>query len=878
MKPSLVLRAALCALPLLAATAGAQSWRRPATTLGTTPRVLVVGARPEDEDNALIAWLSLGRNVETAYLSVTRGESGVNVAGPEKQSSLAVVRTAELLAERDRDHAHQYFTRAYDFGGTTSDSLLGVMWPHDSLVRDVVAIVRAYRPHVIVAMTSADTSEHDLTRRMAAQLAREAFDLAPDVQRLPSLATMRMPAWTPLRFFTRVDSGASAGNIARVDVGEFDRESGRSYAELGAEIRKLQRTQPAPPAPSVGMRIHAFRLDTSRVGSDVSGLFAGIDTSWSSLALARPPAARAPFDSLTVTLASLRAQAHTASADSLAAGYARAAKYSIDARLALPCSDIVGIPSCGGALGDFAIVMETIHRRAIDAFLDASGIVVDGTVARDIVARGDSVAVGVRVFNGSTLPITIRKITATSRSATSPLAGDSIVLLPDSARVWSGNLRVNAMATHWWQVNGMQVGTALHALGSVRGSPVSQMLDGEDRIPQSGVETTLAFAGVDVPFVAGPLTFRGRGTLRGDARHPLAGVTPVSVLLEKTAEYERANLPIDRLFRVYLESARSTAETLSVDLRLPAGLRVDSASRQVVLPPFSARNVFFRIHGKMPVISDSIHASAQHVVSIGPRSGAPTPFGTSSYKYGSVTREYPHIPTQAYIRSSDERIESVDVRVPPRLNVAYVKGTDDVQTPLGQLQIHGQPLDASLLPVVDLSYYSTILIGAGAMEGDALAGAIPSLVDFMKKGGTIVVMPGGDEIARSGLLPFPILFDSVPQRIRNPETPVRIVDRTSQLFSWPNAIALKDFDGWNVERARSVPVGFDSHYRTPLAVGDPDQSPNLATLLMTRVGKGALVYSALSLDRELLAVTPGAARIFINMLSAGMLPGSAKNP
>src|SRR4051812_40763334 len=98
---------AMAALP-----AFAQTWRETAGTLGSTARVLIIGAHPEDEDNALIAWLSLGRNIETAYLSLTRGESGANIAGGERQSALGVVRTAELLVERQRDGARQYFTRA----------------------------------------------------------------------------------------------------------------------------------------------------------------------------------------------------------------------------------------------------------------------------------------------------------------------------------------------------------------------------------------------------------------------------------------------------------------------------------------------------------------------------------------------------------------------------------------------------------------------------------------------------------------------------------------------------------------------------------------------------------------------------------------------
>jgi LmbE family N-acetylglucosaminyl deacetylase len=177
---------ALLALTLSPSRAIAQEWRETAAHLGTTARVLIIGTRPEDEDNALIAWLSLGRHVETAYLSLTRGESGVNVIGTERDAPLAIVRTAELLAERQRDGARQYFTRAYDFGSTSVDSIVDAAWPHDSLLKDVVSVVRAFRPHVVISLV-AERGERDATRRLTARLAAEAWAPAPHPGRVAAL-------------------------------------------------------------------------------------------------------------------------------------------------------------------------------------------------------------------------------------------------------------------------------------------------------------------------------------------------------------------------------------------------------------------------------------------------------------------------------------------------------------------------------------------------------------------------------------------------------------------------------------------------------------------------------------------------------------------
>jgi hypothetical protein len=244
-----------------------------------------------------------------------------------------------------------------------------------------------------------------------------------------------------------------------------------------------------------------------------------------------------------------------------------------------------------------------------------------------------------------------------------------------------------------------------------------------------------------------------------------------------------------------------------------------------------------------------------------------------AYNYGVILRDYPHIPSQVFIRGSKLRVEAVDLRVPPLLRVAYVKGTEDVQTWLAQLQINLQTLEPSLLSVVDLSAFTTVLIGADAFANDALAAAIPSLREFARNGGAIVILPGGDDIARSGLLPFPIAFDSVPRRVTSSSAPLVATDPKSQLLAWPNRLSATDFEDWSVDRARGVPAAIDSRYKAVLSTGDPGQPTNAPALLTAPIGKGIVVYVPLSVDRELAAVNAGAARLFANLLSAGLKPG-----
>src|SRR6185369_16081388 len=78
--------------------------------------VLYIAAHPDAENTRLIAWLANGKKVRMGYLSLTRGEGGQNLIGPELGDALGIIRTQELLEARRIDGGEQYFTRAVDFG------------------------------------------------------------------------------------------------------------------------------------------------------------------------------------------------------------------------------------------------------------------------------------------------------------------------------------------------------------------------------------------------------------------------------------------------------------------------------------------------------------------------------------------------------------------------------------------------------------------------------------------------------------------------------------------------------------------------------------------------------------------------------------------
>ena len=199
---------------------------------------MLVAAHPDDEDTQLIAWLVRGRGVETGYLSLTRGDGGQNLIGNELGEALGVIRTQELLAARRIDGARQYFTRAYDFGYSKSAAETFSHWPKEELLGDVVKVVRAIRPHIIIALfqESGGHGQH----QVSAILAREAYDVASDTSRF-SVRDFGRP-WTPLKFY-RTARFAPALATLRINVGEFNAALGESYAEIAAESRSQHKSQ-----------------------------------------------------------------------------------------------------------------------------------------------------------------------------------------------------------------------------------------------------------------------------------------------------------------------------------------------------------------------------------------------------------------------------------------------------------------------------------------------------------------------------------------------------------------------------------------------------------------------------------------------------------
>ena len=206
------------------ATGGLVAQDQELRRLGHYQRLLLIAAHPDDEDTELLTVLVRGFGAEAAYLSLNRGEGGQNLIGQELGEELGLLRTEELLAARRLDGARQFFTRAYDFGYSRNLEDTWAHWPRDSVLKDVVRIVRRFRPQVVVSVFSGTPRDGHGQHQAAGWAAQEAFLVAGDPARFPELEREEgLAPWAPLKLYrsTRFDSAATTLTL---DGGALDPE------------------------------------------------------------------------------------------------------------------------------------------------------------------------------------------------------------------------------------------------------------------------------------------------------------------------------------------------------------------------------------------------------------------------------------------------------------------------------------------------------------------------------------------------------------------------------------------------------------------------------------------------------------------------------
>jgi LmbE family N-acetylglucosaminyl deacetylase len=790
--------------------------------------LLMIAAHPDDENNRSLAYYAQGRKLRTAYLSLTRGEGGQNLIGPEQGALLGVIRTQELLMARRVDGAEQYFSRAIDFGFSKTAAETLQKWGRDEILSDIVWRIRKFRPDVIVLSFTGTPRDGHGHHQASAILAKEAFHAAADPRRFPEQLSGTAP-WQAKRvvwntFFGRAHDLYPDAKEQVIDTGEYNPALGVSYSEIGAWSRTQHRSQGQGFAERKGSSpVSLVTVDGAPMQQDFMD---GIDTTWN-----RVPGGAAVDAELRAALAALT-PADTAAAvpHLLKARALMAAIDHPDARLKLHDLD------------------ETIAQ--------ALGLWIEVSVNREEAAPGMDVTFDLTAVHRAQLPATLESAQLAGIEGAPAFPGN--VPLPDN--------EPKTAQVHF-TIPGNQPPSQPYWL---RYPPRGERYDVHDQDllglaenpPVLICRIRVRVGGQTLELVR-PVEYRFVDRARGELARPFVIVPLVSIEpAEKLLVFPDAS---PRTIDVNVQSNDANAGG-SLELHVPAGWRVAPASPRFKPSGTSVTQVSFTV---MPPARPA-SATLQPVAGLVP---------PLLVREGIVHIDYEHIPRQTIQSPAVIHALRADIRISAK-RIGYVMGSgDEIPEALRQLGCEVTLLGPGQLEEGDFAHFDAIVTGVRALNQRAdLRSARRRLWDYVEHGGTVVVqynltdtvLTGGTQLDSRLIGPYPLTLGR--DRVTVEEAPVEILDARSPVLNFPNQIGPADFDGWVQERGLYFPSQWDSHYSTVIATADPGEKPLAGGILFARYGQGVYIYTSYSWFRQLPAGVPGAWRIFANLVSAGQAP------
>jgi LmbE family N-acetylglucosaminyl deacetylase len=842
-------------------------------------RVLMIAAHPDDEDTALLTTLARGMGAETAYLALTRGDGGQNLIGPELGEGLGVVRTGELLAARELDGGRQFFTRAFDYGFSKSADEALTAWNREELLRDVVWVIRSFRPHVVVSVFSGTPADGHGQHQAAGIVAQEAFEAAADPARFPELEEHGVAPWQVGRLFQR-PFGADA--TLEVETGRFDPVLGRSHFQLAMESRSQHRSQDMGMAQTPGERVTGLVLLKVAPGLEDAGLglFAGLDTTLTAGIEVLPAAAR----------------------EQVAAGVARYREGLHRAMDALNPMDPGGtVPALAQGLeglreavsaavthaegSEIARVLRGRVARVHAALMDAAGVTLRVRAGEDLVVPGETMDVVVEFWNGGAYPLSrVRPVLNLPEGWSAQPA--SLVAQDDLSRFFGrgapstqlgpdGRLDPGAIARWRFQVT-IPADAPLSKLyfqeserdGAFYRWPEDRSevwgLPKDPPVFTGTVRFDLEGTGVSTP-VAGTAEARyvGVDKATGEFEKPLLVMPAVSVALDPGAMVWPEGLDEEREVRVRLVGYANSAQAGTVALEVPEGWSVAPASAAFSLAGAgSESSAAFRV--RPGGAGAGVHAFRAVATVV---EGAPTG-GSVRHSEGVTLVDYPHIERTAMFQPAELDVSVFPVAAAP-VQVGYVMGSgDDGLRALRQMGVRAREVTPAELAGGVPSDLDVLVLGIRVYETQPqVALANDRILEFARGGGTVVVQYNKYEYPAGGFAPYPVDMGPPAPRVTNHQSPVEILDPSSPVIEGPNRITLEDFDGWVQERGLYFLRDWDDRFQPVLTFQDPGEDPVAGSLLVAPVGDGVYVYTGISFFRQFPAGVPGAHRLFANLIS-----------
>ncbi|MBT8263317.1 MAG: PIG-L family deacetylase [Bacteroidia bacterium] len=784
---------------------------------------LYVAAHPDDENTRLISWLSNDVKARTAYLSMTRGDGGQNLIGPEIRELLGVIRTQELLAARRTDGGEQFFTRAIDFGYSKhSDETLAI-WNKDEVLKDVVRAIRKFKPDVIINRfdhrTPGSTHGHHTS---SAILSFEAFDIVGDKTSYPDLAE-QYGIWQPRRLFwnnywsfyndPKRYENADMTNIVALNTGTFYQALGLSNGEIASLSRSMHKSQGFGSTGRRGEQMEWLEFLKGDLPKEKTNLFEGINTTWSRVeggeaigAILKPLESNFNFEDPSAMLPSL-----------------------------LHAYEMVKM-------------LKDDHWREIKLkqlkklILDCGGIFLEVVANTNTVNPNGSYEVTIEAINRSDYPVSLRSIVLPSGKI---LMNEITNLKPNDGFNFKATVvteKSSTSAPYWLKEKG--------TLGMYEAA--SDMIG----VPETPVPEQFVFnltMGRSQLSVVRDAVYKYNDPVKGEVYQPMEILPEVTTSIPEKVLIFPDNKPKEVPVRIV--AGRDSINGM-VQLNHPQGWTVSPGQHTFELPKKGeATTVLFSVTPPRNQSEGYLRPLAS--------------FGSRFFDKELVTIDYEHIPYQRVLMPSEAKAVRIDIEKRGQ-RIGYIDGAGDaIPESLEYIGYEVITLDPADITSEKIQNLDAIVVGIRAYNTIPQLGFKQDiLMEYVKNGGVMLVQYNTNRrLVTDKLAPYPLELSR--DRVTDENSTVSILAPNHPVLSKPNKITQADFQGWVQERGLYFPNNWDKAFTPILGMNDENYPETRGSLLVAEYGDGYYVYTGLSFFRELPAGVSGAYRLFANLLSLG---------
>ena len=786
--------------------------------------VLYVAAHPDDENTRLISYMSNHVKARTAYLSLTRGDGGQNLIGPELRELLGVIRTQELLAARRVDGAEQFFTRANDFGYSKHPEETLEIWDKNQVLSDVVWAIRKFKPDVIINRfdhrTPGRTHGHHTS---SAMLSLEAFDLANDKSKYSDQLSL-VDTWQPKRIFFNTSwwfygsqekfDQADKSKMLNFDIGVYYPLKGLSNNEVAAIASSQHLCQGFGRLSQRGSQQEFIEFLKGEMPSDKSDVFSGIDTTWK-----RVKGGKDIENILKNVEDNFNFKDPSTHLSQLLKAYKLIQKLEDKHWKTQKSKEIKAIiEACAGLyLEASASTANASNNSEIEITIEALNRSKKNILLENIFLwNGTNLEKNINLNNNEKITFTLDYYISTEEKYSTP----------------------------YWLIEKGTIGMYQVKDTGLIGNPET---------PKSvNINFKILIDGTHITLTKN-VVHRYSEPDKGELYKPFDVLPEVTVKMSDEVYF--FNTDKQKEIEVIVKAGKDNIEGF-VSMCYPNDWNIYPEKQKLILnKKGDQQKMVFTV---IPPKNDS-EGLISPMVDINGK----------IYTKELFEIDYSHIPFQNVVLNSESKVVRLDINK-KGTNIAYIVGAgDSVPESLQQIGYNVVTINPEDISSETLSNFDAVVIGIRAYNVvDELQNKQEILFDFVEQGGNMIVQYNTSRRLKVDNL-APYMLKLSRDRVTDENAEVRLLDSEHEVLNYPNKITSKDFEGWTQERGLYFPGEWDNNFTPILSLNDKGESPKEGSLLITKHGKGHYIYTGLSFFRQFPEGVSGAYRLFANMLSIG---------